>query len=241
MTDIIRTGDYRIALATDECDSMICDPPFGAKTHEGARTTAEHDQQGITYTCWRSYDVKDFVSWAVPRTRRWIFAMTSHDLIEPYMDYYSDNGFYPFAPIAIVMLGMGVRKQGDGPSSWTIYGMTARARNRKAMDNQISNGTALWRALPGAYVWHGAGSGNGRGKPVSGMADIVCDYSNPGDVVMDPFAGEGSTLQAALIHGRVAIGSEIDPAVAYAANVALQRQEPYAANPTSQLQAKLPL
>lgn len=231
MTDVIKTGDYRVVLSDEGCDSLISDPPFGKKTHEGARTTAEHDTHGISYRPWRPYDVLQYISWAAPRTRRWMFNMTSHDLIEPYMDYYSDEGWYPFAPVTIVMLGMGVRKQGDGPASWTIYGMAARARSRAAMANQISNGTALWRALPGAYVWQGAGGGDGREKPVTGMAEIVRDYSNPGDIVMDPFAGSGSTLQAALIHGRKAIGSELEPSIAAAANIAIARQDIYRTKP----------
>jgi DNA modification methylase len=34
-------------------------------------------------------------------------------------------------------------------------------------------------------------------------------YSDPGDVVFDPFMGSGSTLIAAQIEGRVAAGTEI--------------------------------
>jgi DNA modification methylase len=43
------------------------------------------------------------------------------------------------------------------------------------------------------------------------MRAIVRDYSRPGDLVCDPCAGGGTTLLAAIMEGRRAIGSEIDP------------------------------
>ena len=44
------------------------------------------------------------------------------------------------------------------------------------------------------------------------MRPIVRDYSRPGDLVCDPCAGGGTTLLAAVIEGRKAIGAELDPA-----------------------------
>ena len=44
------------------------------------------------------------------------------------------------------------------------------------------------------------------------MRAIVRDYSEPGDLVVDPCAGGGTTLLAAVMEGRRAIGAEMDPA-----------------------------
>lgn len=202
-------------------DTIITDPPFGARVHAGARTCAAHDTEGVVdYEGWMPADVAAFVSWAAPRTRRWIVPMTSHDLIPEWEAAYASVGWYAFAPVPIVIRGMGVRRQGDGPASWGLYLMPARARSRAAMANPISNGTALWRSLPGGYAWTRSTTmaGQGRGKPVSGLLELVRDYSNPGDLVCDPFAGHGSTLIAALQSGRRALGSEIDVAAARRAN-----------------------
>jgi hypothetical protein len=70
-----------------------------------------------------------------------------------------------------------------------------------------------WGALPGAYVGtRGVAAGIVAGaKPVSLMRSIVRDYSRPGDLVCDPCAGGGTTLIAARMEGRRAIGSELDP------------------------------
>ena len=47
------------------------------------------------------------------------------------------------------------------------------------------------------------------------MRALVRDYTRPGDVVCDPFAGWGSTLAASIALGRSAVGAECD-AGAYA-------------------------
>lgn len=51
-------------------------------------------------------------------------------------------------------------------------------------------------------------------KPVRLMRMLIESSSVMGDVVLDPFAGSGSTLVAALLEGRRAVGVELDPAYA---------------------------
>jgi DNA modification methylase len=47
-------------------------------------------------------------------------------------------------------------------------------------------------------------------KPLSLMERLVRIYSNPGDAVLDPFMGSGSTIKACINLGRHAIGCERD-------------------------------
>ena len=47
-------------------------------------------------------------------------------------------------------------------------------------------------------------------KPLRMVGDWVRLFSQPGDVVLDPFAGSGTTLRAAVDNGRTAIGVELD-------------------------------
>lgn len=49
-------------------------------------------------------------------------------------------------------------------------------------------------------------------KPVALMASLVGGLTEPGDTVLDPYMGSGSTLVAAMLAGRPAIGIEKDPA-----------------------------
>jgi len=47
-------------------------------------------------------------------------------------------------------------------------------------------------------------------KPIKLMAAIIRDFSKPGDTILDPFCGSGSTLIAAEREGRKWIGIEIN-------------------------------
>ena len=48
-------------------------------------------------------------------------------------------------------------------------------------------------------------------KPLDLLAMLIGQYTQPGELVLDPFAGSGSTLKAAQLTGRRAIGIELDP------------------------------
>lgn len=47
-------------------------------------------------------------------------------------------------------------------------------------------------------------------KPVGCLAPYITAYSKPGDIILDPFMGSGTTLRAAKELGRRAIGIDID-------------------------------
>lgn len=54
---------------------------------------------------------------------------------------------------------------------------------------------------------------------------LVCHFTDPGETILDPFAGSGTTLQAAREHGRRAIGVEIEPRFCEATRERLSQQE----------------
>lgn len=49
-------------------------------------------------------------------------------------------------------------------------------------------------------------------KPEDLMTDLVLSYTSPGQIVLDPFCGSGTTGVAAVRNGRAFIGVELDPA-----------------------------
>ena len=205
MSAIVHLGRWQDTIPNVECDAVISDPPYGQRTHERA-LGADDDRTTIDYAHWTPADVAAFVgSWA-PRTRRWIVGMTSHDLIPSWEGAFAAAGWQSFAPLGIVITGMGVRIQGDGPASWTIHLVVARRRGYLAADGKI------WRSLPGGYTGPATPDmAGGRGKPRWLLDALVRDYSDEGHTIVDPFAGWGSTLVAARNAGRIAIGSEVDP------------------------------
>jgi site-specific DNA-methyltransferase (adenine-specific) len=211
----LRLGRWEDVLADVECDALITDPPYGARTHEGQRHSRKDPRYspdacltatGLPYAHFTEADVAAFVAAWSPRVRFWFCAFTSHDLLDAYARALERAGRYVFAPLACVQRGMNVRLAGDGPSNWTTHLIVARPR-----------GMLGWGTLPGAYV---VGQDQDRkrgvyvvgGKPLGLMRALVRDYSRPGDLVCDPCAGGGTTLLAAAIEGRRAVGAEMDPA-----------------------------
>ncbi len=49
-------------------------------------------------------------------------------------------------------------------------------------------------------------------KPLSALRPLIRSFSRPGEFVLDPFCGSGSTLLAAQIERRAFLGIELDPA-----------------------------
>ena len=205
----LRLGDWRTALAGETCDTLITDPPYGGRVHTatndhiaGSALPDGAHRMAIAYQHWAAADVHEFIaSWA-PRTRGWMACMTSDDLAPAYRAAYEAAGLYPFAPVPIIQRRP--RLVGDGPASWTVYLMVARPRNREF---------ATWGCLPGAYLSRTDHNAPVVGaKPIDVMRHIIRDYTHAGDVVCDPCAGGAATLIAAAMEGRIALGSEADPA-----------------------------
>jgi hypothetical protein len=222
----LRLGRWQDVLADVMPDALITDPPYSARTHEGhndaveSTTGAPHEvrpwprsdgrvelpvkpRRAIGFDTGKSADVRTFCrSWG-PRTSGWLCAMTSHDLARHYDDALTKSGRYVFSPLPLYSPGSRVRLTGDGPSSWTCWMIVARPRTRAAQQ---------WGTLPGGYVYPPEPMPVVGGKPVGLMRAIVRDYSRVGDLVCDPCAGGATTLLAAVMEGRRAIGAEMDPA-----------------------------
>ena len=197
----LRLGKWQDVLGDVECDAVITDPPYGARTHEGNSDRIEQmGRASLDYAHMTAEDVADLVGAWAARCRGWMLCMTSDDLIPAYRAAYRAAGRFDFAPVPV--LQHRVRMSGDGPGSGAVYAMVSRPRDRRFMS---------WGSLPCWYEAALASNGVQGGKPLSLMRQILRDYSKPGDVIAEPFAGGGTTLLAAVSEGRRAIGSEMMP------------------------------
>ncbi|MBT9332007.1 DNA methyltransferase [Paracidobacterium acidisoli] len=60
-------------------------------------------------------------------------------------------------------------------------------------------------------------------KPVAALSQLIRCFTLPGELVLDPFAGSGSTCAAAMLTGRKYIGIEMDNAYHANANARMER------------------
>lgn len=200
----LRFGDYSDVLPDIECDALISDTPYSGTTHRGHDGRDQYDaaeRRDLSYTAWTPDDVNAFVDYWHPRTRGWMAIMSCSVLSPVYRAAFERVGRCSFAPVPCVMRGMTVRLQGDGPSSWAVYLMVARPRNKEF---------ATWGTLPGAYPTTRKTRGHIGGKPLSWMTAIVGDYSRKGDLVCDPCAGFATTGVACKSLSRQFVGAEQD-------------------------------
>ncbi len=198
----LRLGRWQDVLADVECDAFVSDPQYSDRVHDGHN--ALENRESLPYEPMDKAKIVEVVEHWSPRTRGWMVIMTSHDLIPAWEDSLRSAGRYVFAPLPVIDRGSRVRMQGDGPSSWTVWMIVARPKT-KAMSR--------WGTLPGVYERYSGDERSPRrgGKPLGVMCDIVGDYSRPGDIVCDPYAGAATTLLAARMKGRRSVGAEVDP------------------------------
>jgi site-specific DNA-methyltransferase (adenine-specific) len=209
----LHLADWR-SVDLPRVDAVIEDPPYGERCHAGQRHARKQgssgilvSDEGLTYDHLTAIAVAEIVERGADVCDGWMLAMTSHDLIPAYEDSLRAAGRYVFAPVGVVIPAMNVRLAGDGPSNWTVHLVVSRTTTKKC-----------WSTKPGAYVVTrdydkgklAAQSVSG-GKPLGLMEALVSDYTDKGDLVLDRFAGGGTTGVACIRTGRNFIGCERKP------------------------------
>jgi site-specific DNA-methyltransferase (adenine-specific) len=210
-----RWQDVLVDLEVGSVDAVIGDPPYSKATHEGQRGcrtsgflgSTEHS--GIEYGHVKDEDIVEIVEFVSSVTRKWVVLFGDDYTTICFRYYLKDAGFYSFHAIPWVKTDAAPRILGDGPSPQ--HELIAIARPRRKLERREK------RFRPGWYKGRSASRGAtfptlvGR-KPLYLMRALIRDYSEPGDLIVDPFAGSGTTLLAAAIEGRRAIGAEMDEA-----------------------------
>ena len=203
-------GDCREVLPQlDPVHHVITDPPYSVVTHAGHNASANgHKGSGndnanrktLNYDHLTPDDCRELAALFATVSNGWIVWMSDHHLI-PAIHGSLKSSRYVFAPLPFFAPGSTVRLSGDGPCSWTTWITVARTA-----------ALSRWGTLPGGYV-AGAGWKDRQymgGKPLRLMTALIGDYSKPGETIVDPFMGAGTTLRAAKDLGRKAIGIEIN-------------------------------
>lgn len=172
----------------------------------------------INYLPWERHDVFAFVDAWREVVRGWWVSLTDHVLAPHWADALEAAGLYVFSPLACVEPGSRVRLVGDGPSQWTTWAVVARPRDGAWLEAWRAERVALDlpRSLSGAHVVEDGDTHSGRrdgarvpgGKALDLMRRLVREYVPAGGVVVDPCCGGGTTLHAARLEGRGAIGCD---------------------------------
>lgn len=198
----LRHGRWQDVLAdVTACDALICDPPYSARTHAGRMAGGDGGKVGIDYDALPASDLLQLAVWASQRVREFAVIFGDHETVRQWRDAFDGAGWYVFPPSIWHKTQAAPRFQGDGPGCSVEQICVARRRvnlrRKEHRTDHFSGPPDLGAQVAGA-------------KPVWLMQALVSAYSEPGDLVVDPYAGSGTTLVAAAQMGRRALGAEMD-------------------------------
>jgi DNA modification methylase len=221
---VLYQGDSRVLLPLlplERADLVLTDPPYNVTSgeadiayhlHSGNRSVKRRDMaDGAGWdTDWQIADLLDLVL-SLLRPGGSLIAFTSDRLLSDFLRY------------------PGYMQRGT-----MVWAKTNPVTRFRATGYRSGNEYLAWLARPGAVVtWNGGGvtinrfdypqcGGKERlrlpdgkalhlaQKPLRLLSDLLRLHSNEGDLVLDPYAGVGSTLVAAKYLGRRVIGIERD-------------------------------
>lgn len=229
---ILYCADNRDVLpywAERSVDFVLTDPPFSDWTHIGARTNPTSDsgdwitggnepQSMIAFDSISDRELSCIFDRLGYLARAWV--VSSID-----WRHYAEMERTPPAFLRPVRMGIWDKPNGapqftgDRPATgWEAIGIFHRMERWR----EKTNGRRF--AEGGRMAWNGGGHRavwrfnkindpfNPTAKPPELIAHLLELFSNPGDLVLDPFAGVGTTLLCARAAGRYAVGIEKDEA-----------------------------
>lgn len=183
---------------------LLTDPPYLTDAHRSNRTDTPVEMMGNTTAdrCAIQQALRIGLRALGPHRHAYLFGPA--DVVDD----------LPLsAPTEIIWdkgaIGLGNLSSPWGPQYERLWFCTNAAHHRAEQGTE----TAPVRMRKGTVLRHTRRTGKGyhpAEKPVSLLADLIESSSRFGDVVYDPFCGSGSTLVAAILEGRKAIGVESD-------------------------------
>nr|PZN80002.1 MAG: hypothetical protein DIU57_14535 [Pseudomonadota bacterium] len=201
------------SLPDRSVDHVITDPPYSEHVHRNlgneGRSDGARSRDPLTFDA-----MTDEMAIALARemartVRRWILIFGDERVMPTW------RHAFQAAAIEYVRTGVWVKTDGmpqmsgDRPAAgveWIMIGHAPRV-----------SGRMKWNGGGRPAVWTGPAKGSGvkrehpTQKPLWLMEALVRDFTDPGEVIVDPFAGSGTTGVACKRLGRGFIGWERDP------------------------------
>jgi site-specific DNA-methyltransferase (adenine-specific) len=214
---VVRLGDClegMRGLADKSVDHVICDPPFSDWVHKNFSTTGRRSdgaaERGDVGFAALSDEMAQAIAAECARVaRRWLLFFCDEYALEFWRKAIRDSG------AEYVRWGIWVKSDaqpqfsGDRPGT----GGEHIAIGHAARDA----GRTRWNGGGRSAVWRGPAQDpdcvreHPTQKPLWLMEALVRDFTDAGDLVIDPFAGSGTTGVACRRLGRRFLGWEMDP------------------------------
>ena len=196
-------GDCREVLPhVPMCDMLLTDPPYGVEFKSGR--SDNHDRIEGDESNVLGLEVLRLVAPRIRRGRH-CYVFGKWELPEPWT-----------AQCELIwdkeVIGMGNLSVPWGPQHEPVqFGVYELSKaNRKKGSGNLSARLRKGSVLRSLRKQSGASKRHPTEKPVDILRQMIESSSVLGEIVLDPFAGSGSTLVAAMMEGRQAIGIEFE-------------------------------
>jgi adenine-specific DNA-methyltransferase len=186
-------------------DFVLTDPPYLVNYRDRDGRTIQNDADDT----WLKPAMAE--AYRVLKQNRVAIMFYGWTKIDMFFDAWKDAGFQPVGHIVF-------RKSYSSKSRFLRY--------QHEMAFLLAKGRPPLPKQPLGDVMEMPFSGNKlhpTQKPVTALAPLVRSFTLPGELVLDPFAGSGSSCVAALLTGRNYIGIEMDDAYYQQASSRLNR------------------
>lgn len=187
-------------MESEIVDAVITDPPYGINYQPGNRkvnTLGKIANDNAPFI-WFLYD-----AFRVLKPGGTLICFTRWDVEQTFIDAMKLAGFQVKSEVIWdkVTRGMGDLKGQFAPSHENVVFAT---KGRFIFPGKRPRDLVTFSKLNGSQMIHPTE------KPVGLLANLITSVTKPGDFILDPFAGSGSTLVAAKKTGRRFVGIELD-------------------------------
>jgi site-specific DNA-methyltransferase (adenine-specific) len=196
-------GDCREILShIDPVDHAFTDPPYSARTQAGARTRNDDKHSGDRFVPFFISARELYELFSAMKVSRWIVASVDWRHAHQFEDH-------PPERMKFIRAGVWVKTNsapqftGDRPAlGWEMIIMLHSVFREMRWNG--GGARAVWQSCVENQ------NGHPTPKPLALMKEWVQQFSDEGEMILDPFMGSGTTLRAAKDLGRRAIGIEIE-------------------------------
>lgn len=212
---VICADNAEVLPTLPQIDVVLTDPPYNAATHSNGLCGTVGDfarkaDRGVSFAALEDADILAGI--LVSLARRWAVAFCAMEQLGEYAagsaEAWVRSGVWD-------KINPSPQLTGDRPGQ-AVEGLAIMHRKGKKRWNR-GGGAGIWRCAP----QQGADRpDHPTPKPAALMVALVKDFTDPGEIILDPFCGSGTTGVAAVRLGRRFIGIEKD---AHYAAVARER------------------
>ncbi len=188
-------------MEPESVDAIITDPPYGINYHtKGTGTGIKNDKSPFIWFLYDAFRVLKFGA----SGRGSLICFTRWDVQQTFIDAMKLAGFNVRSEVIWdkVVHGMGDCKTQFAPTHENII---FAIKGKYSFPGHRPKDIVIFSRITGnQQMVHPTE------KPVGLLANLITSVTKPGDLILDPFAGSGSTLVAAKKTGRRFIGVELD-------------------------------